>query len=170
MPDWSKVGRKSRRKGKKFECEIAGLLRHWTGEDWQSTRNSGRTDLPGDIYCLSRPTLVSVECKDRKCWMTRDLLLGNVGYVNEMRKVLYEHDRFCERNGNRPLVVVAKNPLFGYFITAPRGNYGTPLFGPDQDDWPGLVCSLGHRWYLLKLGQEPHAAEVESIFYADVPD
>jgi hypothetical protein len=67
MPDWSKIGRRSRRKGKRFECEVAAVLREWSGWRWDTTRNSGRTDLKGDVYAVlhgDRSPLI--ECKNRK--------------------------------------------------------------------------------------------------------
>lgn len=66
----SAIGRRSRAKGKRFERRVAALLREWTGADWQTTRNSGRTDLKGDVYVPDCPEAdgILVECKDRKAW------------------------------------------------------------------------------------------------------
>lgn len=64
----SATGRKSRRKGKRFEREVAYIFTKATGRKWETTRNSGRTDLKGDIYCPEVPDMqqVIIECKHRK--------------------------------------------------------------------------------------------------------
>lgn len=90
MADWSKTGRKSRRKGKVFEREVAAIYRKWTGYDFQTTRNSGRTDLPGDVYCVDRDFKVHIECKHRKTWTTRDILRNNRSFALEFEKVIEE--------------------------------------------------------------------------------
>lgn len=65
-PKQSAIGRRSRRKGKAFECAFARKMTELTGMKWESTRNSGRTDLKGDIYCPDSPDLpVVIECKHR---------------------------------------------------------------------------------------------------------
>ncbi len=63
----SQIGKLSRRKGKSFERTIANIFTQATGLKWVTTRNSGRTDLRGDIYCpeLGREYFI-VECKHRK--------------------------------------------------------------------------------------------------------
>lgn len=86
----SKIGRRSRRRGKKFERVVAGSYRDWFGNNWQTNRNSGRTDLPGDIYCVDRASMVFVECKHRQNWSVGDILRHNKGYWAEMEKVLGE--------------------------------------------------------------------------------
>lgn len=71
----SQTGRFSRRKGKRFENWVARYFTQWTGLKWETTRNSGRTDLKGDIYCLSRPDLpLVVECKHRKEYSVHAML------------------------------------------------------------------------------------------------
>jgi len=81
MTDWSSVGRKSRRKGKAFEQEVARYLTAVSGEKFTSTRNSGRTDLKGDIYCMSTPSRWVVECKDRK--LSIKALMSGSTWVHE---------------------------------------------------------------------------------------
>lgn len=79
----SQIGRASRRKGKAFECWCARYFSKWTGLDWQSTRNSGRTDLKGDIYCVSRPDLpLVVECKDDKRYSVHAMLKPNKAFID----------------------------------------------------------------------------------------
>lgn len=75
---WSAVGRRARSKGKRYEREIAALMRHWTGVDWQTTRNSGRTDLLGDVYLVGPDGRemrqhVFIECKHRASMRLVDL-------------------------------------------------------------------------------------------------
>jgi Holliday junction resolvase len=138
MTNWSKVGRRSRRKGKKFECNVAKMLRDVTGLDWQSTRNSGRTDLPGDIYCLDRECIAVIECKDRPTQMTtRDVIRGNVGYKKQMEQVI---ERFKGQNWRMyKMLVVFRKDEYGIWVFT----YAAPAFfnhtalvkGPDQRRW-----------------------------------
>lgn len=75
MTDWSKVGRRSRRKGKRFEQSVARYLSRVSGHVFTSTRNSGRTDLKGDVYSTSCTLPVVIECKDRGL-SVKSLMLG----------------------------------------------------------------------------------------------
>jgi len=93
--DWSKVGKKSRRKGKAFECELARLFRKISGDNWQTSRNSGRTDTRGDIYCADYPN-VMVECKHRKSLTLKSMLNGTKIYTDTIDYITkdflkYEH-------------------------------------------------------------------------------
>jgi len=65
MTDWSSVGRRSRRKGKAFEQLVARYLSEVSGHQFTSTRNSGRTDIKGDVYSSSSIDTMVIECKDR---------------------------------------------------------------------------------------------------------
>ena len=65
----SAIGRRSRTKGKTFERWCANFFTQWFEGKWQTTRNSGRTDLKGDIYRLDAPDLeIVVECKNNKSY------------------------------------------------------------------------------------------------------
>ncbi len=86
----SAIGRRSRRKGKAFERTIARMLRDFSGDNWQTTRNSGRTDLAGDVYPVDIGCSSVHECKDRKDWSVFDLLKSNLGYTKEREKVIRE--------------------------------------------------------------------------------
>ena len=77
----------SRRKGKSFECWCARYFTQWTGLEWQTTRNSGRTDLKGDIYCVSRPDLLLiVECKHRKEYSVHAMLKPTEAFTKMVRR------------------------------------------------------------------------------------
>ncbi len=89
----SKIGRKSRRKGKCFERELARYFTSWFGAKWETTRNSGRTDLPGDIYCPTRPIQVCVEAKHRKTWTLSAIARNNTAYRKELDKVIREWEK-----------------------------------------------------------------------------
>jgi len=83
----SQVGRSSRRKGKAFECWCARYFTQWTGLKWESTRNSGRTDLKGDIYAVSRPDLpLIVECKNDKRYSTVAIIRNNKAIIDLVHK------------------------------------------------------------------------------------
>ena len=67
-PDWSKIGRRSRRKGQRFERKIAKVLTKATGLTWRRTPASGGMEWKGDVICTDlaphqQPFIV--ECKDR---------------------------------------------------------------------------------------------------------
>ena len=101
----SQIGKHSRRKGKKFENWCARYFSQWTGLKWSSTRNSGRTDLKGDIFCVSRPDLpLVVECKHDKRYSVHAMLKPTKAWT----------DMIIKCNAKLPLqtpdfVVVVKN-------------------------------------------------------------
>ena len=77
----------SRRKGKSFECWCARYFTQWTGLKWETTRNSGRTDLKGDIYCVSCPDLpLIVECKHRKEYSVHAMLKPTEAFTKMVRR------------------------------------------------------------------------------------
>lgn len=145
-PDWSRIGRKSRRKGKKYETTIAGCLRECMGLNWQTTRNSGRTDLKGDLYCLDRADFVVVECKDRETFQPLCMLQENAGFVNELDKVR------SETKGQGRVVVFSKVYKLGDFVGV--------LFDPEGrnvddfliDETRTGVIAGGVKWRLVRYG------------------
>lgn len=83
----SRIGRRSRRKGKGFECYCARLFTRWFFGDWRTTRNSGRTDLKGDIYCLQAPDIpLVVECKHDKRYTLGAMAKPTVSFKDLVRK------------------------------------------------------------------------------------
>lgn len=85
----SQVGKFSRRKGKSFERWCARYFTQWTGLKWETTRNSGRTDLKGDIYCLSRPDLpLVVECKNDKRYSVHAMLKPTKAFTDMINKTI----------------------------------------------------------------------------------
>ncbi len=114
----SQVGKFSRSKGKRFERQMARYFTKWTGLNWQTTRNSGRTDLKGDIYCLDFPDApIVVECKDRKTYTVhamlkptkafRDMVLQTI-----LRAVEVEYTLILVKNETATWVALAQ---FGKF-------------------------------------------------------
>lgn len=98
----SQVGKMSRRKGKVFERECARHFTKWTGLKWETTRNSGRTDLKGDIYCVSRPDLdLVVECKYNKIYTVHAMLLTAKTFVDMILEVT--------NKANHPVLFIIKN-------------------------------------------------------------
>ena len=90
----SQIGRMSRRKGKSFECRMARYFTKWTGEKWESTRNSGRTDLKGDIYCVDKPNLrFDVECKDDKKYTTHAMTVPTKAWKDLIKKYIFKNRR-----------------------------------------------------------------------------
>lgn len=93
----SQVGKMSRRKGKSFERWCARYFTQWTGLKWETTRNSGRTDLKGDIYCLSRPDLpLVVECKHDKRYSVHAMLKPTKAFADliSKHKNRYEQNKY----------------------------------------------------------------------------
>lgn len=136
--DWSRVGRKSRRKGKSHEREIARVLRKSTSCEWLTTRNSGRTDLGGDVYSPGGMCdNVMFECKHRKSWKMSDMVLGNSEYVHELTKVL------CDW-GARPeyvaLVVIIKNDVGMWVMATARDKQ---CFAAQR---PAVLLRCAARW------------------------
>lgn len=83
----SAIGRRSRRKGKAFECWCARFFYKWFEGKWQSTRNSGRTDLKGDIYCVDYPLSdLVVECKHDKKYNVMSMLRPTEAFKHLIRK------------------------------------------------------------------------------------
>lgn len=112
----SQVGKLSRRKGKTFERWCARYFTKCTGKKWETTRNSGRTDLKGDIYCVSRPSLgLVVECKHRKEYSVHAMLKPTEAYKKLMRK--YYFNRGTPHNSGVPLMLLIKNDTGVWIIS-----------------------------------------------------
>lgn len=90
MTDWSKVGRKSRSKGQRFERKIAKLLTKFSREEWRRTPASGGMQWKGDVICprLGIGQRIIVECKDRYIWLEPELLDG----FKTLKSWLIEYD------------------------------------------------------------------------------
>lgn len=118
----SKVGRRSRRKGKKLECMVAAWLRVNTRWEWETTRNSGRTDLKGDVYCLSHHdvnTHVVIECKHRQSWTTADVVKGNKTYTREFEDVVNKwHETAAQ------LLIFFRKDSFGLWVAIVKRHHG----------------------------------------------
>lgn len=173
MEKFSKTGRKSRRKGKSFERMVAGVLRLWTpGTDWQTTRNSGRTDIPGDVYAPDRAIKCVIECKHRKNWSVQDIIRNNKGYADEMQKVLIEDWEpviqthhylfiFCFNDAGLWVSVQKVSPgvlnFPGQNVELPDGEIRTKanLSGPD-----------GVLWHLLDQDEQGASRGIQSILFA----
>lgn len=101
----SQVGKMSRRKGKSFECWCARYFTQWTGLEWRTTRNSGRTDLRGDIYCLSRPDLpLVVECKHDRRYSVHAMLKPTKAFADMVAAHFHMRDKMDVK-----LILLIKN-------------------------------------------------------------
>jgi hypothetical protein len=106
----------SRRKGKSFERWCASYFTNLTGLKWETTRNSGRTDLPGDIYCVDRPDLpVFVECKFRSAYTAHAMLKPTKAFSdmvkNNFIKLQYKY-------GYDYIIIIVKNDTGVWFCCA----------------------------------------------------
>jgi len=136
----SQIGRASRRKGKAFECWCARYFTQWTGLKWESTRNSGRTDLKGDIYCVSRPDLLlTVECKDDKRYSVHAMLKPTKAFADMVRYIY--HNRL--KDGEVYLIIIVKNQT-GIWL-----NINFNFFRP-QDDADTMVTEDLGQWVRLQ--------------------
>lgn len=162
-PKWSKVGKKSRRKGKSFECEVAKLFRTWFGHKWETSRNSGRTDIPGDIYCVDRPTRIMVECKHRANWSLRDIIRNNAGFRNNFFQVV---DTFHTRNSAEtyPILWIFRKDEYGLWVHQ-TGQSDQWEFGLVFEHDVKLVAESG-AWHLIKgLRKDVTTRKIEEIVY-----
>jgi len=132
--NWSKVGKRSRRKGKKFEQEIAKMLRLGTGDNWQTTRNSGRTDIKGDVYCSKYPFVV-IECKNRKSFNLRSMIHENGLFQKAIAYIISE---FLETQSS-VLMVFLKNEA-GIWIAL--SNTATIIQHADYVTWRQLSAYI----------------------------
>jgi len=109
----SQIGKMSRRKGKQFERWCAGHFTKFTGLLWQTTRNSGRTDLKGDIYCVDYPDLpVVIECKNDKRYTAHAMLKPTKEFWDMVH---------CTRSkiGNKILIIILKNETGIWILSEP---------------------------------------------------
>ncbi len=65
MADFSKVGKKSCRKGKTHERRVARKLSELLNMEFKRTPQSGGGHVPGDVMRLDGPFRLEIECKDR---------------------------------------------------------------------------------------------------------
>jgi hypothetical protein len=167
MPDWSKIGRKSRVKGKVYERDIAAMLREITGLDWQTTRNSGRTDLKGDVYCLNATSTAVIECKDRVGFQPLCMLQGNCSYVDEIENVRQELKRVLGCQYAKVVkVVFSKVRLTGDLIGVLDGD--VDAFLNPLAKRAGILAADGTKYRLLR-GLPLQSAECERLFGVSCP-
>ncbi len=153
MTDWSKTGRKSRRKGKRFECEVARLLTEWTDDKWETTRNSGRTDLKGDVYCPGKRKYdsVLVECKDRKTFTVVAMVKGLKSMENQLQGIDQRYLDNYPEPCNRLLIFVKTDA--GVFVSAASGRLtSTPL---DSNIITYGFSTLNRYWTSIDFIEHP---------------
>lgn len=87
----SAIGRKSRRKGKSFERDIATYFQNISKEEeFRTVRNSGRTDLAGDVYCIGKEYELFIECKHRNEYNAQQMLHPSAGFIKGMEEIVME--------------------------------------------------------------------------------
>lgn len=100
----SQVGKFSRAKGKRLEREMARYFTKWTGLKWECSRNSGRTDVKGDVYCVEYPDLpMIVECKHRMEYSVHAMLKPTKAFTDMLKE---SRDKISE---NQFMVFIVKN-------------------------------------------------------------
>lgn len=145
--DHSAIGRKSRRKGKSFEQTIALFMSGIFGETWRTTRNSGRTDVPGDVYCMSARSNFMVECKHRQDWTVSSIMKGNKSFETEFEKVAQEWRDAQRGDQALGMILFFKDPLGLWALVKCDGMDVLPL-----PYWRSVVMfrdSRGREWSLI---------------------
>ncbi|MCK5614734.1 hypothetical protein KAR91_73410 [Candidatus Pacearchaeota archaeon] len=138
------VGRRSRRKGKAFECWCAREFTRCTGLKWSSTRNSGRTDLKGDIYCVEYPNLpLIVECKHDKRYSVHGMLKPVDAFLKMYWGVI-ENARKCSSAST--LVFLVKNETGVWFSIIPLYNNTKSISLGIKHGAPRIIIN-GVIWY-----------------------
>ena len=144
----SQVGKMSRRKGKQFEREIAKFFTEWTDVKWETTRNSGRTDLIGDIYMPSKPLFpMVVECKHRRNFTVHAMIKPTKAFQDMLDAVQAKWLNEAKRS---ILVIIIKNET-GVWATARASSSSHKKITFETIGRPGTVIIAGmYRWYELK--------------------
>lgn len=161
----SQTGKMSRRKGKAFECWCARYFTAWTGIKWETTRNSGRTDLKGDIYCLEFPYIsLVIECKHRKAYSVHAMLKPTKAFedmINESRSKLLQ---------GQFLVFIVKNET-GVWMSNSLMIHGKKigLRFRAEDRATGMRCCKGTTWFKIQDYESNHPQDFEGIHFGKNP-
>lgn len=107
----------SKRKGSKFEREVAKWLTNWTGFNFQRTPYSGANhlsrDLASDIMCSderhAHRCKISVECKSYRDIKFEHVLLGTKG--SEIEKFWAQAYRDANRSHRIPILIMRYNSM-----------------------------------------------------------
>lgn len=142
----------SKRKGSKFEREVAKWLTSWTGYQFQRTPYSGANhlsrDLASDIMCSderhAHRCKISVECKFYKDIKFEHVLLGTKSC--EIEKFWSQAKRDATRSKKIPLLVMRYNSM-------PRNEFFILV---DEDLGLWLRDSMKkHRYMYLNIPDNP---------------
>lgn len=104
---------------------MAGRYREWFGGNWQTTRNSGRTDLPGDIYCEDVHVPIVVECKHRTSWGLDQIIRNTKEYRKSLGEVLTTYRD--ARNDLWRYLHVWRKDVHGMWVMGWREGVESPL-------------------------------------------
>ena len=159
----SQVGKMSRRKGKAFECFCARYFTAWTGTKWETTRNSGRTDLKGDIYCVEHPDMnMVIECKHRKAYIVHAMLKPTKAFEDMIDESL------AKLRGSQYLIFIVKNEtgvwMSNTYVTK---NGIKKLSGNMPDPLCMGILSGCYEWY--KIQDYCDDFDVEGVHFEDNP-
>ncbi|KKM26713.1 hypothetical protein LCGC14_1582040 [marine sediment metagenome] len=161
----SQIGKMSRRKGKTFERWCARYFTTWTGIKWETTRNSGRTDLKGDIYCMQYPYLsLIVECKHRKTYSVHAMLKPTLAFekmIDESRSKLLQ---------GQFLIFIVKNDT-GVWMSNSLMMHGIKQHSGfrSMDKATGMKCCKGTTWYKIQDYESNHPRDFEGVCFGKNP-
>lgn len=122
----SQIGRMSKRKGNRFERNLAKIFSNWAGEPFRKVPTSGAFPKQGELGVAARTVLAgdliappwfpfSVEAKNHKDYRLDDMLLEPGKYkIQEWWKQCCDDAESC---GLKPLLVIkrARRPIFCIF-------------------------------------------------------
>lgn len=130
----------SKKKGSKFERNIAKWFTEWTGFKFQRTPYSGANhvnrDLASDIMCSderhAHRCKISIECKSYKDIKFEQVLLGNKGA--DIARFWEQASRDAERSNKVPILCMRYNsmPSDDFFFVFP-GYLSEAFFGIFSD-------------------------------------
>jgi len=161
----SQTGKMSRRKGKAFECFCARYFTAWTNTKWESTRNSGRTDLSGDVYCVEKPYLsLIIECKNRKAYSVHAMLKPTKAFMDMI-------DECCGKISNNQFIIFIIKNETGIWMSSPMTNKGVVINIKFKltHNAVGIRCYKNTKWYKIQDYESNHPIDFEGIHFGKNP-
>lgn len=121
MADFSKIGKRSRRKGGDYERKICHILTDYTGVKFRRAPRSGAllregkingSFVSGDLIC-DKDFQFSIECKNRKNINIESVLKSP--QTSELLEAWFQ----CVYDAN----IASKNPLLFFYMSSVRKDY-----------------------------------------------
>lgn len=111
-PDFSKIGRRCRRRGSTFERTFARWMTDATGFKWSRTANSGATDIAGDVYPVGRDcSRFVVECKHDVRYAFDRRISGSKTFEKAIEEMRSRYSTYSPFLPNPWVMLVVKDPV-----------------------------------------------------------